>query len=305
MSNVLLLRAANQDSPDRYENAFRSRGYHPISVPVLETVIVCREELAHRLSIGPEKQNLSGIIITSQRAVEAWSEAAQALITADNNTPLKPESDWWSVPFYAVGEATSVALRDLCEKIPTMYTPRDIRGGSETGTAERLAGFILKDLPSDGTSRKLLYLTGDKNRDTLPRILESAGVALDPLQVYATQGSSMFPHDLSLALERVKGNTFEIYIEEGSSWGWIVYFAPSVAEFVTPILRNHFALPVVNSSTEDCTQLSEYHHVKVAAIGPTTESFLQQTLKLSVAVTARNPKADDLADAVLQHDEAQ
>lgn len=294
MSNVLLLRAASQDNPDRYEDAFRSRGYHPISVPVLETVIVGREELARRLSIGPEKQSLSGVIITSQRAVEAWSEAAQALIIGDNNTPLKPESDWWSVPFYAVGEATSLALRDLSEKTP-LYTPRDIRGGSETGTAERLAGFILKDLPSDGTSRKLLYLTGDKNRDTLPRILESASVALDTLQVYATQGSSMFPHDLSLALERIK--------EEGLSWGWIVYFAPSVAEFVTPILRNHFVLPAVNSSTQD--QLSEHHHVKVAAIGPTTESFLQQTLKLPVAVTARNPKVDDLADAVLQHDEAQ
>lgn len=296
MSNVLLLRAASQDSPDRYENAFRSRGYHPISVPVLETVIVGREELAYRLSSGPEKQGLSGVIITSQRAVEAWSEAAQALIIADSNTPLKPESDWRSVPFYAVGEATSVALRDLSEKIP-LYAPRDIRGGSETGTAERLAGFILNDLSSDGTSRRLLYLTGDKNRDTLPRILESAGVALDPLQVYATQGSSMFPHDLSLALECVK--------EEGSSWGWIVYFAPSVAEFVTPILRNHFVLPVAISSAEYCAQLSERYHVKVAAIGPTTESFLQQTLKLSVAVTARNPKADDLADAVLQHDEAQ
>lgn len=298
MSNVLLLRAASQDSPDRYEDAFRSRGYHPISVPVLETVIVGREELARRLSSGPEKQSLSGVIITSQRAVEAWSEAAQALIIADNNTPLKPESDWRSVPFYAVGDATSVALRDLSEKIP-LYAPRDIRGGSETGTAERLAGFILKDLPSDETSRKLLYLTGDKNRDTLPRILESAGVALDPLQVYATQGSSMFPHDLSLALECVK--------EERLSWGWIVYFAPSVAEFVTPILRNHFILPAVNSSTDYCAQLSEQqqqHHAKIAAIGPTTESFLQQTLKLSVAVTARNPKADDLADAVIQHDDA-
>ncbi|KAG1731016.1 tetrapyrrole biosynthesis, uroporphyrinogen III synthase [Suillus lakei] len=293
MSNVLLLRAANQDSPDRYEDAFRSRGYHPISVPVLETIIIGREDLARRLSFGPEKQNLSGVIITSQRAVEAWFEAAQALIIADNDTPLTPESDWWSVPFYAVGEATSVALRDLCEKIP-LYSPRDIRGGSETGTAERLAGFIIKDLPSDGASRKLLYLTGDKNRDTLPRVLESAGVAIDPLQVYATRGSSMFPYDLSLAFER-----------EGLSWGWIVYFAPSVAEFVTPILRNHFVLPAVNSSTEDRGQLSEHHHVKVAAIGPTTEAFLQQTLKLSVAVTARNPKAGDLADAVLQHDEAQ
>ncbi|KAG2125715.1 tetrapyrrole biosynthesis, uroporphyrinogen III synthase [Suillus clintonianus] len=294
MSNVLLLRAATQDNPDRYEDAFRSRGYHPISVPVLETVIVGREELARRLSIGPENQSLSGVIITSQRAVEAWSEAARSLIIAENDTLLKDESDWWSVPFYAVGEATSVALRDLCEKIP-LYSPRDIRGGSETGTAERLAAFILKDLPSDGTNRKLLYLTGDKNRDTLPKLLESAGVALDPLQVYATKGSSTFPHDLSLALQR-----------EGFSWGWVVYFAPSVAEFVTPVLRNHFVLPTVNSSTEKRGQLAEHHHlVKVATIGPTTESFLKQILKLSVAVTARNPKADDLADAVLQHDEAE
>ncbi|KAG0699609.1 tetrapyrrole biosynthesis, uroporphyrinogen III synthase [Suillus ampliporus] len=270
MSNVLLLRAASQDSPDRYEDAFRSRGYHPISVPVLETVIVGREELARILE--PRK-----------RAVEAWSEAAQALIVADNNTPPKPESEWRSVPFYVVGEATSVALRDLCEKIP-LYSPRDIRGGSETGTAERLAGFILDDLPSGGTSRKLLYLTGDKNR----------GVALDPLQVYATQGSSMFSQELSLALER-----------EGLSWGWVVYFAPSAAEFVTPILRNHFILPPVNSSTEDCDEPSEHHLVKVAAIGPTTESFVQQTLKLLVAVTARIPNAGNLADAVLQYDEAQ
>lgn len=296
MSNVLLLRAASQDSPDRYEDAFRSRGYHPISVPVLETVIVGREELARILSLGPEKQSLSGVIITSKRAFEAWSEAAQALIVADNNTPPKPESEWRSVPFYVVGEATSVALRDLCEKIP-LYSPRDIRGGSETGTAERLAGFILDDLPSGGTSRKLLYLTGDKNRDTLPRILESSGVALDPLQVYATQGSSMFSQELSLALERIKG--------EGLSWGWVVYFAPSAAEFVTPILRNHFILPPVNSSTEDCDEPSEHHLVKVAAIGPTTESFVQQTLKLLVAVTARIPNAGNLADAVLQYDEAQ
>jgi uroporphyrinogen-III synthase len=116
---------------------------------------------------------------------------------------------WGSVPFYAVGEATSVALRDLCEKTPA-YSPRDIRGGSETGTAGRLAAFILKDIPADGASRKLFYLTGDKNLDTLPRILESGGVALDPLQVYATQGSSTFPHDLSHVVENVKGKCLSI-----------------------------------------------------------------------------------------------
>lgn len=89
MSTVLLLRAANQDG-DQYEHAFMSRGYHPISVPVLETVIIAREELAHRLSLGAAKQDISGVIITSKRAVEAWREA-QALLVAGKNTP--PSSD--------------------------------------------------------------------------------------------------------------------------------------------------------------------------------------------------------------------
>ncbi|KAG1746570.1 tetrapyrrole biosynthesis, uroporphyrinogen III synthase [Suillus paluster] len=281
MSNVLLLRTATQDSPDQYEDAFRSRGYHPISVP----------ELARILSLGPEKQNLSGVIITSKRAVEAWSEAA--LIIADNNSPPKPESDWWPVPFYAVGEATSDALRDICKKAPLI---------------------ILKDHSSGGTGRKLLYLTGDRNRDTLPRILESGGVALDPLQVYATQGSSMFSSRVVACLGTYQRKVFcslrfappLIFLTgEVLPWGWIIYFAPSVAEFVTPILRNHFVLPTVNSIIEDCGKISGHRHrVKVAAIGPTTEFFLQQTLKLLVAIAARNPNAGDLVDAVLQYDEA-
>ncbi|OAX35647.1 hypothetical protein K503DRAFT_353133 [Rhizopogon vinicolor AM-OR11-026] len=36
---------------------------------------------------------------------------------------------------------------------------------------------------------------------------------------------------------------------EGLSWGWVVYFAPSVAEFVTPFLLNHFVLPAANPNT--------------------------------------------------------
>ncbi|KAG1746555.1 uncharacterized protein EDB91DRAFT_1049258, partial [Suillus paluster] len=196
--------------------------------------------------------------------------------------------------FYAVGKATSDALRDLCKKTPP-HSPRDIRGGSETGTAEHLAGFILKDLPSGETGRKLLYLTGDKNRDPLPRILESGGVILHKPSPGLCH--TRFPQELLLALEYAKGKW------EGLSWGWIVHFAPSVAEFVTPISRTHFVLPAVNSSVEDCGELSGHHHlVKVAAIGPTTESFLQQTLKLSVTITTRNPNAGDLADAVLQYD---
>jgi uroporphyrinogen-III synthase len=76
----------------------------------------------------------------------------------------------------------------------------DIRGGSEAGTSERLAHFILNDLP-EREGVKLLYLTGDKNRDTLPNILAESRVILDSAQVYATQGSSTFAEDLQKVIK--------------------------------------------------------------------------------------------------------
>lgn len=51
--------------------------------------------------------------------------------------------------------------------------------------------------------RKLLYLTGDKNRDVLPKILRDGGIELQTLQVYATQGSSTFAADLTQTIRSV------------------------------------------------------------------------------------------------------
>jgi uroporphyrinogen-III synthase len=53
----------------------------------------------------------------------------------------------------------------------------------------------MDDLP-DVEGKRLLYLTGDKNRDTLPKILAAARVNLQSLQVYETQGSSTLAKDL-------------------------------------------------------------------------------------------------------------
>ena len=111
-------------------------------------------------------------------------------------------SDWTTVPFYVVGAATATALAAISTVAgATSLAPKDIRGAEESGTSERLAQFILTDLPSTGAhSRRLLYLTGDKNRDTLPKILKDGGVELVPLQVYGTQGSSTFAKDLGQEL---------------------------------------------------------------------------------------------------------
>lgn len=109
---------------------------------------------------------------------------------------------WSTMPFYVVGEATAralLAIRDLDGRCAD-YAPTqgNVRGAGSTGTSEKLAQYIVDDLA--GAPTRLLYLTGDKNRDTLPRILEAAGVRPVPLQVYETHGSETFAADLAEAL---------------------------------------------------------------------------------------------------------
>lgn len=79
MKHVLLLRAPAGDGPDRYEAAFEARGYVPLSVPVLETVLVHVDALRDKIVRGPDAQGLSGVIMTSKRAIEAWSDAIRSI----------------------------------------------------------------------------------------------------------------------------------------------------------------------------------------------------------------------------------
>lgn len=60
---------------------------------------------------------------------------------------------------------TAAALGEISKEVgETMLAPHNIRGGSETGTGEKLAHFILEDLKERSNDPpKLLYLTGDNN----------------------------------------------------------------------------------------------------------------------------------------------
>ena len=73
----------------------------------------------------------------------------------------------------------------------------DVRGPS-SGNASTLASFIL-DEPDQPW--RLLYLTGDKNRDTLTNILHEGGISAEPIQTYKTEGSLSFAEDLSAAIQ--------------------------------------------------------------------------------------------------------
>lgn len=80
---------------------------------------------------------------------------------------------------------------------------------------------------------------------------------------------------------------------------WIVYFAPSEAEFSTPILREHFVLP--GPGTEEA---GGKPRARIASIGPTTGDFLRDKLGLQVDVVSPKPNAASLAEAITQFDTA-
>ncbi|EGO02967.1 hypothetical protein SERLA73DRAFT_119979 [Serpula lacrymans var. lacrymans S7.3] len=259
-----------------------SYGYNPISVAVLETVITNLDELKCKISSGPKEQDLAGVVITSARACEAW-------ITAPKSVLLHPLADWSHVPFYVVGQATAAALARIRETYDSSLSPKDIRGGAEAGTAERLAHFILEDLTRESGKSSLLSLTGDKNRDTLPSILKTGGVELDILQVYATQGSSKFTDDLDNVMRLAP-------IDSQAPWGWITFFAPSAADFVMPALRKYFTFPASNSESPQVS------NVKIVAIGPTTAVHLRDKLGVFGSVVPPKPNAEELAAAIAKHD---
>ncbi|KAK0215644.1 tetrapyrrole biosynthesis, uroporphyrinogen III synthase [Armillaria fumosa] len=249
-ANVLLLRESvpsPDTGEDRYEAAFARVNYTPFSIPVLETVLTNITELASVI----DQSNFDGVIMTSSRSCEAWDKAKCT------------RKDGF--PFYVVGTATASTLR-------SSMANADIRG-EHSGTAEQLANFILAEQPRPA---KLLYLTGDKNRDALPNILGSVGVSLYSLKVYETRGSSTF----SQQLKRI------VPVRPSVPW-WIVFFAPSAAEFVLPFLKEQFDLD----------------SVKIAVIGPTTATFLGETLGLRVDAIPTKPSPEELLRVIVDADE--
>ncbi|KAI3612634.1 uroporphyrinogen-iii synthase [Moniliophthora roreri] len=286
-SVALLLRAPSQDSEDKYEARFQASGYTSFSVPVLETVLTNIDELRRIIATGPGIA-YHGVIITSGRACEAWKEAVETLeITSEFS------DSWQTKPFYVVGHATGSSLSEIYKQHPdSPFVPNSsLIKGQDCGNADQLGRFIVDDLKS--SSARLLYLTGDKNRDTLPNILRDGNVGFQSLKVYETQGSSKFAEDLAFAVQETRNNHTEVL-----RW-WIIFFAPSAAQFVLPFLQEHFELPE-ETSNKSCD--GSKPAARVAAIGPTTDTYLRETLHLRVDAMAAKPTPEDLVSAIVSFD---
>lgn len=307
--NVLLLRSPTSDVPDRYEAAFRTHGYSPISAPILETTLVHLEQLASKIDDGPSVHRFTGVVVTSKRSIEAWNRAVDCIVTRSRENDVvrevgsggEDETSWAPIPFYILGDVTAGAARELGKRLPCGLGPMDVRGGSGAGSAEQLARVILEDGDVSG-SKKMLYLTGDKNRDTMSKMLTQGGVEMEELQVYETCGSSTFAHDLEDALRKVESAGCDGDNQE-RAWGWIVFFAPSAARHVYPALCDRFFFRRLN----DTDGTGEHGHgskeiAKVAAIGPTTASFLREEMGLRVDVVAPKPTPAELANTIAAFD---
>lgn len=180
--HVLLLRTPPSNPlTDEYHSQLSSAGYTPHSISPLDTELQNIDRLAEVIS-STNAGDFDGVIITSSRSIEAWTSA----ISSDNSHFNKDTNlqKWKNATFYVVGSKTASLLE---QSLSNDLGPEGIRiKGAECGTAEKLAEYILKIIGE--TKQRLLYLTGDKNRDTLPNKLKEAGekINLVPLQVYAT-----------------------------------------------------------------------------------------------------------------------
>ncbi|BGP51371.1 uroporphyrinogen-III synthase [Rhodotorula kratochvilovae] len=287
---ILLRTPVHPPEQDPYRLALKRNPHaaswtlHPVQV--LDTQLVNQPELqdavrdVHRNGENPP---YDGVVITSARSVEAYRTALAAL-----PSPLPPPR----IPFFVVGRPTAAALLAL----PSAPDPALVLGAAESGTGARLAQFILAHFaslppPSNRREPKLLYLTGDKNSDTVPNVLAHGGVHAHELQVYATTPAASFPAALERELAAVP--------REGEGQVWVVLLSPSGAREALPVLRALGALPPPGGDAPATGPLAHLApRVRLASIGSVTASYLSSVGVEGDAMASR-PEPDALVREVV------
>ncbi|XP_076372270.1 uroporphyrinogen-III synthase-like isoform X4 [Tachypleus tridentatus] len=140
---VLLKGDHDVNTEDPYSECLKTLGIHPVIIPVLLFQFANLEELRACL-----KREYSGIVFTSQRAVEAVTCAMSSLM----------------------GE-TSLGLDTI---------------GKESGNADDLVPVILRQLIPCKESKTLLFPCGNLRKDSISSGLESKGIQVEEIVCYHT-----------------------------------------------------------------------------------------------------------------------
>jgi uroporphyrinogen-III synthase len=154
--NILFLKEEKKLDP--YRTLFEDHGYQVSFETILETQWMNLETCK-----GIEALDFDGIVVTSQRAVEAIRLSGMCA------------NQWKSA--FCVGEATASALTSLGFSAI----------GKEAGSASALGPIIVHYYQRNAFSKPLLYLVGDKTLSTLGNHLSQESIPFHTMQVYRTE----------------------------------------------------------------------------------------------------------------------
>lgn len=214
---------------------------------VLSDTVQCTPVLAFDIDPPPTLSVLlarpscyDGVLCTSPRAVQALEQ------TLPSTHP--DYAAWTAKPAYVVGPRTASAV--------SAWGGRPV--GAETGSADALAEQIVADTPG-----RLLFLSGNRRRSTLPRALVHANQVFDEVEVYRTRTR----HDIALP----------------DPPAWLVFFSPSGIEAVRASGYELDAYPCAAiGSTTAAALRDEGAAVSAVAAAPTPEA-LHAALRDAVA----------------------
>lgn len=234
-NKITLLRSP--DSPDAYVQAFEEAGFSASCVPVLSFRFPNQKALLEQLQMADAR---SGVILTSPRAAVALTQAFE------DEPGLRVR--WEDKAVFVVGPKTAEAVRE------TGLTPQ----GETAGDAAMLVERIGAKWEEEHLRFPLLFLSGNRRRDTVPDGLARTGIPVIEQVVYETETRS------------------DVKID--SDTGWLAFFSPS-------------GLEAVEASRVMLTNF------RIAAIGPTTAGALSD-VGMSPDATAEQPTPSALVDAI-------
>lgn len=220
--SVILLKTKSIPK-DPYESIFIEHGYNPYFVPVLDHAMTNLDALGIACGSAPTK--FSGLIVTSQRSVEAIGSILPGLQSS-------AQTELFQLPIYTVGPATCRAIQNLG------FTNVQ---GSECGNGDALASYILAHRSPD-EKRPLFFAVGDKRRDIITKRMAAAGIVLEEMIVYETISAATFSEDLKRVLEQVE------------SVDWLVFFSPAGADIALDYIRSSKTttkIATIGPTTED------------------------------------------------------
>lgn len=292
---VLLLKTKSTpgDGYEDYFNSLDNGKYEPAFVPVLEhrfrqdhlqeiRDLISNGEFGLSQKLDGKMPKHGGIIFTSQRAVEAFSQVVEWA----RGQPELLNDEFSKIPFYVVGPATARGLRSLELHCPIV--------GGESGNGEALAHFILDHYNEIWKSQQhlvkpsLLFLVGEQRRDIIPKMLQSEDlkdgrrIGVDELVVYETGEMQSFQSQFN-----------DLWLKNSTRLQWVVVFSPTGCKAMLQ------SLGLLDPQTGKHRKASEgQRRPYIATIGPTTRDYLKKEFGFEPDVCAEKPSPEGVGAGI-------